>query len=138
MDSTELVISRMKELKEMGIRFTVDDFGTGYSSLSYLKRIPLDALKVDRSFVANILTSMDDASISIAIVRLAHNLKLQVVAEGVETEAQQRFLARLDCDFMQGFLYSRPLNALGIVEYLKGGASRGGGPPRRTGGGRGA
>lgn len=136
MDSTELVISRMKELKKMGIRFTVDDFGTGYSSLSYLKRIPLDALKIDRSFVANILTSVDDASISIAIVRLAHNMRLQVVAEGVETEAQERFLARLDCDLMQGFLYSRPMNALEVVEYLKGGSVKKGGPPRKTGGGK--
>lgn len=99
----------LASLKDYGVRLSVDDFGTGYSSLSYLKRFPLDALKIDRTFMRDVTTDSDDASIALAIIRLAHSLRLDVVAEGVETDAQLRFLRLHDCDHMQGFLFCKPL-----------------------------
>lgn len=121
MEHTEEVIAKMRSLRERGVRFSIDDFGTGYSSLSYLKRLPINTLKIDKSFVANILTSPDDASIAIAIIRLAHSLKLEVVAEGVETAEQFKFLKTLQCDTMQGFLFSRPLTDYQLMDMLKDG-----------------
>lgn len=119
MDNTEEVISTMAELKALGIRFTIDDFGTGYSSLSYLKRLPIDTLKVDKSFVQNIQASPDDESIVIAIIRLAHSLKHEVVAEGVETIEQIEFLKKLMCDNVQGYFFSKPLPEIGVLDLLK-------------------
>lgn len=109
MENSEESIERMRELKSAGIRFSIDDFGTGFSSLSYLKRMPIDMLKIDRSFVQGITQSQDDASIAIAIIRLAHSLKLEVIAEGVETFEQFKFLKYLDCDRMQGYYFSKPV-----------------------------
>jgi EAL domain-containing protein (putative c-di-GMP-specific phosphodiesterase class I) len=102
----------------MGIGITIDDFGTGYSSLSYLKSFPVSALKVDRAFVQNITTDPDDAAITEAIIKMAHSLKLKVVAEGVETKEQLKFLESLNCDELQGYLFSKPLPAEEIAKLF--------------------
>ncbi|GIU98420.1 MAG: hypothetical protein KatS3mg014_0036 [Actinomycetota bacterium] len=99
----------MAELSSVGIRLSVDDFGTGYSSLSYLKRLPIDEIKVDRSFVTNMQRDTNDAMIVRATVELGRNLGLQVVAEGVEDPATLRELTEIGCDLAQGFLIARPL-----------------------------
>lgn len=104
-------IQILGRLKQLGVSLSVDDFGTGYSGLSYLKQLPLDCLKIARNFISNVTHDPDDAAIALAIINLAHNLGLRVVAEGVETEAQARFLASHSCDYLQGFFFSRPLEA---------------------------
>jgi diguanylate cyclase (GGDEF)-like protein/PAS domain S-box-containing protein len=111
MDHPELAIQQLHKLRDMGIELAIDDFGTGYSSLAYLKRLPIQTLKLDRTFVDDIGSDENDAAISAATVALAHNLGLEVVAEGVETEVQRDFLVAQGCDFLQGFLFSRPLPA---------------------------
>lgn len=106
-------------LKESGVSISVDDFGTGHSSLAYLKRFPIDALKIDRAFVRDITTNREDAAITLAIIGLAHSLKLKVVAEGVETEEQLRFLFKHACDEMQGYYFSRPVAPLDCEGMLR-------------------
>jgi diguanylate cyclase (GGDEF)-like protein/PAS domain S-box-containing protein len=103
------MVDRMSALRRVGIGFSLDDFGTGFSSLSYLKRLPLDQLKIDRSFVRDVLTDPSDASIAKAIITLAGNLELSVLAEGVETEEQLDFLLKSGCYAYQGYLFSKPL-----------------------------
>jgi EAL domain-containing protein (putative c-di-GMP-specific phosphodiesterase class I) len=109
LNDVEDVISKMTLLKSHGVTFSLDDFGTGYSSLAYLKRLPLDQLKIDRSFVRDVLTDPNDASIARSIVTLAQSLGLSVIAEGVETEAQRDFLASSGCHAYQGYYFGRPL-----------------------------
>jgi diguanylate cyclase (GGDEF)-like protein len=109
MQDAESSVQIMRRLSDLGVRISVDDFGTGYSSLSYLRRLPLDKLKIDRSFIREIVTSRDDAQIVRAIVSLAHSLHLKVIAEGVESEEQLTFLRSLGCDQYQGYLCSPPL-----------------------------
>ena len=107
-DSMEETIVKMSALKERGIGFALDDFGTGYSSLAYLKRLPLDEIKIDQSFVRDVLSDPNDASIAHSILALGQSLNLAVVAEGVETEAQHAFLARHGCQSYQGYLFNKP------------------------------
>lgn len=111
MESPENALQMMKRLRERGIHLALDDFGTGYSSLAYLKRFPLNTLKIDRAFISDIANSNVDRHMVAAIINIAHNLGLKVVAEGVEEESQLDILRRYDCEMLQGFLYSRPLNA---------------------------
>jgi diguanylate cyclase (GGDEF)-like protein/PAS domain S-box-containing protein len=108
MDDAEQAITVLRELREMGIAIEIDDFGTGYSSLSYLKRLPIHRLKIDQSFVRDLTTDQDDAAIIGAIINMAKSLKLEIIAEGVETQAQAAFLDAQGCQAMQGFLFSRP------------------------------
>lgn len=114
------VTRSLGKLKDLGVSLSVDDFGTGYSSLSYLRRFPVDIIKIDRSFVREVLSDPDNATLVETIVTMAHSLKLQVIAEGVETEEQLAFLRGLGCDFAQGFLFSRPLSADDFRKTAKG------------------
>ena len=118
MQDAEISVQIMRKLSEAGLRISVDDFGTGYSSLSYLRRLPLDKLKIDRSFIREIVTSRDDAEIVRAIVTLAHSLHLKVIAEGVETAEQLTFLRSLGCDQYQGFHCSPPLPPAEFIALL--------------------
>ncbi|MCB6182455.1 EAL domain-containing protein [Leeia sp. TBRC 13508] len=119
MYEVEDTIQLLSRLNELGVSLAIDDFGTGYSSLSYLKRFPIDHLKIDRSFVRDVINDPDDASITSAIIAMAHNLKLKVVAEGVETEQQASFLKELGCEFAQGFLYSKPLPSAEMALFMQ-------------------
>ncbi len=116
-DNVPSVIEKMFTLKAKGVCFSLDDFGTGYSSLSYLKRMPLDELKIDRSFVRDILSDHQDASIAKTIIALTQSLGLNVIAEGVEIEAQRDFLTAAGCHAYQGFLFSRPLPLASFERY---------------------
>ena len=109
MQDLERSADTLRRLRDLGVSVSIDDFGTGYSSLSYLKRLPVDTVKLDRSFVRDIETNSDDAAIASAVVAMAHSLKLRVVAEGVETEGQLAFLRSQGCDAIQGYLVSRPV-----------------------------
>jgi EAL domain-containing protein (putative c-di-GMP-specific phosphodiesterase class I) len=110
------------ELKALGIQLSIDDFGTGYSSLSYLHQFPVDTLKIDQSFVSRLDATSQNLEIVRTIVMLAHNLEMDVIAEGVETQAQAQQLRRLGCEFAQGFLYSRPVDAAAAMGLLRRGA----------------
>jgi EAL domain-containing protein (putative c-di-GMP-specific phosphodiesterase class I) len=112
-------ISVMRELVGLGIQISIDDFGTGYSSLSYLKRFPIAALKADQSFVRALSDQVEDAVIVRAIVAMGHSLNLNVIAEGVETAEQLKFLREIGCDEVQGYYYSRPLPADKLAAFLR-------------------
>jgi diguanylate cyclase (GGDEF)-like protein len=118
MKNTEFAIRTLNDLKQLGIKISVDDFGTGYSSLGYLKSLPIDVLKIDKSFIEDVTVDPDDASLVTAIIALAHNLRLAVVAEGIETEEQHRFLNLLSCDEWQGFLFSKALSSDDFYKLL--------------------
>ena len=119
MNDPSQVIRTLSRLKETGVKFSVDDFGTGYSSLTYLKRLPVSEIKIDRSFVMEMSANEDDAMIVLSTIHLAHNLGLDVVAEGVETQEALDTLIRLKCDIAQGYHISRPLPADKLVEFIK-------------------
>ena len=122
LSNEHVMLSVFQELKAMGLKLTIDDFGTGYSSLSYLKHFPVSKLKIDRSFVRNIAVDPADAAIATAIIAMAKQLKLKVIAEGVEDEAQLLFLRKNHCDEIQGYYFSRPLTADAVADLLRGAA----------------
>jgi diguanylate cyclase (GGDEF)-like protein/PAS domain S-box-containing protein len=111
MEDVKHSISVLKAIRGMGVTIAIDDFGTGFSSLSYLSKLPIDTLKIDRSFISGMDSSSDEASLVSSIIQLSHSMKLKVVAEGVESEEQERLLRGLGCDEIQGYLVSRPLEA---------------------------
>jgi EAL domain-containing protein (putative c-di-GMP-specific phosphodiesterase class I) len=111
MENSDVAITIMNRLRSLGVKLSIDDFGTGYSSLSYLQRLPINYLKIDRSFVNAMNSNHENSEIVRAIVMLAKNLKMQVIAEGIETEEQALQLINLDCAFGQGFFYSKPTDA---------------------------
>ena len=119
MKNVDQNIRMLEELRALGLSISIDDFGTGYSSLAYLKRFPLNTLKIDRSFIQDITTNMDDREITKAIIAMGQNLRLKVLAEGVETIEQIEILRASGCDYIQGYYYSRPLPAQQVMPYLK-------------------
>ncbi|OGT01680.1 MAG: diguanylate cyclase [Gallionellales bacterium RBG_16_57_15] len=123
MKNVDATIATLKKLHDVGVQFSIDDFGTGYSSLSYLKRFPINTLKIDKSFVDDITTNDDDAAIVSAIIALGYSLGLNVIAEGVETVEQLKYLRRMKCNEMQGYLFSRPVPAEEMTNMLQSGKS---------------
>jgi EAL domain-containing protein (putative c-di-GMP-specific phosphodiesterase class I) len=119
LESPGLVATRMAELRAHGVRFSIDDFGTGYSSLVSLKQLPLDSLKVDKSFVQDLCDSPQSRAITETILAMANELDLATVAEGVETEEQAGLLRRWGTDGLQGFLYARPMPADEVTAFLR-------------------
>ena len=119
LQDVENTLDTVRRLKVLGVRLSIDDFGTGYSSLSYLKRFAVDRLKIDRSFVRDVNTDPDNAAIVRAVIQLAHSLRLDTVAEGVETQEQLAFLRREGCQGVQGYLFSRPLASAALKEFLR-------------------
>ena len=109
----------LQQLKEMGLKLSIDDFGTGYSSLSYLRYFPVYKLKIDRSFVRDMVSDPDDAAITSTIISMARSLGLKVLAEGVENEEQVSFLRAHKCDEIQGYYFSRPLSAIEFADKLR-------------------
>jgi EAL domain-containing protein (putative c-di-GMP-specific phosphodiesterase class I) len=119
MQDIDVNVAKLKRLRDVGVRIMIDDFGTGYSSLAYLARLPVDALKIDRSFVASMTHDADSMTIASTIISLAHSLRLKVVAEGVETEEQSSLLKLLNCDELQGYLFGKPEPAGSLARILK-------------------
>ncbi len=113
-------VRMLQELKALSLSLSIDDFGTGYSSLAYLSRFPLNTLKIDRSFIRDITTNLDDREITKAIIAMGQSLNLKVLAEGVETEHQLELLRQSGCDYIQGYYYSKPVPAGMILPFLEG------------------
>ncbi|MCC5646789.1 EAL domain-containing response regulator [Nostoc sp. CHAB 5824] len=118
MQDVNSAIATMSKLQSLGVKIAIDDFGTGYSSLIYLKNLPINTLKIDRYFIHNVAIDTQKSAITKALIQMAHNLNLDVVAEGVETEAELAFLRQHNCNYMQGFLFSRPLPAAEFEKFL--------------------
>ncbi|MBC6422782.1 MAG: EAL domain-containing protein [Hormoscilla sp. SP5CHS1] len=114
----EVAIATLQELKTLGVQLALDDFGTGYSSLSYLQRFPFDILKIDRVFIHQSTVNEKNKALTTGIIKMAHQLHLKVIAEGVEREAERNLLCQQHCDEMQGYLFSRPLTAKGFQQLL--------------------
>ena len=119
LDNVDSVIVTFRQLRELGVKLAIDDFGTGYSSLSYLKRFPVHYVKIDQTLIRDLSPGGEDAAITRAIIAMAHSLELKVVAEGVETQAQMDFLKSQNCDEIQGYLISRPVEAGALAELLR-------------------
>ena len=119
MENIDNTIQTLHELKALGMNLSIDDFGTGYSSLNYLKRLPIQILKVDRSFVMDIPNDKDDMEITAAVIAMAHKLGLKVVAEGVEEQAQVDFLLENKCDFVQGYFFGKPMPVAELLSARK-------------------
>ncbi|ARU90069.1 bifunctional diguanylate cyclase/phosphodiesterase [Pseudomonas sp. M30-35] len=119
LEATDDTRSQLICLKKLGLSLAMDDFGTGYSSLSYLKKFPIDVIKIDRSFIKDIPQNQDDMEITSAVIAMAHNLKIKVVAEGIETSAQLKFLRRQRCDIGQGFLFDKAIAGRNLIDSLK-------------------
>jgi EAL domain-containing protein (putative c-di-GMP-specific phosphodiesterase class I) len=124
MEDIEGSIAKLKALREMGVDIAIDDFGTGYSSLGYMARLPVNLLKIDRSFIARMTRDSDNMEIVATIISLAHSLKMKVIAEGVETEEQARILNLLRCDEVQGYYFCKPVPATEIAKLLEKGPDR--------------
>ncbi len=118
MQNANVAIATMNELQKLGVRIAIDDFGTGYSSLVYLKNLPINTLKIDRYFIHNVANDNQKSAITKALIEMAHNLNLQVIAEGVETESELSFLRENNCDAIQGYLFSRALPSAELENFL--------------------
>jgi len=118
MEDVKHSIASLQAIRALGVTIAIDDFGTGFSSLSYLAKLPVDTLKIDRSFVTDMTAGPEGLALVSTIINLAHSLNLKVVAEGVETEEQSRLLRLLNCDEMQGYLFSRPVPAAEMAALL--------------------
>lgn len=127
MENPDMALQTLNRLREYGVQFSIDDFGTGYSSLTQLQRLPVDTLKVDRSFVSRLGQDKENLAIVKAVIALAHSLDLDVVAEGVETGNQFDSLSPLDCECVQGFLFYKPLSATEAERLI---SEQSGQPPR--------
>src|SRR3990167_6587365 len=119
MDNVDSAIRLLKQIKAIGVQLAIDDFGTGYSSLSYLKKMPMDEIKIDRTFVQDMLEDPDNGTIVDAIIQLGHSLNLSVIAEGTETLDQIRYLQECECDMAQGYYYSQPLSEAAFIALLQ-------------------
>ncbi|TVP88308.1 MAG: EAL domain-containing protein, partial [Pseudomonadaceae bacterium] len=119
MEDIGAAAAHLNSLKKAGVQIAIDDFGTGYSSLSYLRGLPLDKIKIDKSFVQDVLVDEDDATIVRAIIQLARSLNMQVIAEGVETREQEAYIIAQGCNEGQGYLYSKPLAAKAFIDWLQ-------------------
>ncbi len=119
LEDTALPGRTLKAFSEMGLKIAIDDFGTGYSSLSYLTQYPIDCLKIDRSLIVDICREPDGAAIASTIIDLGHNLRMTIVAEGVEDAEQARFLIERNCDAVQGYLYAKPMPASDFSDWVK-------------------
>jgi EAL domain-containing protein (putative c-di-GMP-specific phosphodiesterase class I) len=119
MENLQQTAETLKNLRDLGVRISIDDFGTGYSSLNSLMRLPIDSLKIDKSFIADITNNQQSLSLVRGIISIGHNLELNVVAEGVETGQQADLLIANGCDHMQGFHFGRPMSYEKLIDFLR-------------------